>query len=501
MIVPARSQPKLEPQAAEYLCLPLSEIARGDRRLDAEVYLSPGFVIRRTIRQSGLKAPTLAELATRIWQPSRLKGIQVGAQHGVPFVTATQVFDIWPKPRRWLAPRKTPQLADRYVEPGWLLVTCSGTVGDAIVAYSAHAGLVVSHDLLRVEFDRPELRSYAYAFLCTRLGREMMKSSHYGNVIKHLEVAHLGQVPIPMLEDLLGEIHEQIGTVFAVRDEAYRLDMTARDKFAEAMCDQPDVEVDEWYHVQAARLFGGRRRLEAYAHGPDSRFVARVYQRNATSTVLLGEIARAFLPGRFKRIYGDAGIKYLDSGPIFKINPRLTKILTRATAIDPREYFVQQGWLLMARSGQIYGMNGQAILASESHQGKIVSEHIIRIVPDATKVRPGYLQTVLSHPTLGRPLVLSQAYGTSVPELAPEDIEQLPVPRLSPEVEEMIADAAERASQFRLYADELENTVVSRLEAELEAELNIDAGGSAPGGGSRVTTVRAIAYKHASTRD
>ena len=56
----------------------------------------------------------------------------------------------------------------------------------------------------------------------------------------------------------------------------------------------------------------------------------------------------------------------------------------------------------MARSGQTYGINGQAILASEWHEGKVVSEHVIRIIPNPEKVRFGYLQAVLSHPELGQ---------------------------------------------------------------------------------------------------
>ncbi|MCY3959418.1 MAG: hypothetical protein OXG65_14145, partial [Chloroflexi bacterium] len=99
-------------------------------------------------------------------------------------MAATQAFDIWPTPRKWLAASKTPDLARRYVDPDWILVTCSGTVGNAIVTYSAHANRVISHDLLRVEIDNPETRSYVYAFLRTRFGRAMMRGSHYGNVIK-----------------------------------------------------------------------------------------------------------------------------------------------------------------------------------------------------------------------------------------------------------------------------------------------------------------------------
>ena len=190
----------------------------------------------------------------------------------------------------------------------------------------------------------------------------------------------------------------------------------------------------------------------------------------------LGNVARAFVPGRFKRIFGASGTLYLDSAPIFKINPELTKRLTPATAIDFDAYRVRSGWLLMACSGQTYGINGQAILASGWHEGKVITQHVMRIVPDREQIRPGYLQTVLSHPTLGKPLVVSRAYGTSVPELAPADIESLTIPRLATSIEDEIANGAERASELRMKADTKENGAVARLEEELESELGKSGG-------------------------
>ena len=464
------ANPPTAPLSPEWLALPLSEMLGGDRRLDAEVYLSTGFIVRHDIRRSELPVSVLGDLA-RIWQPSRLKGIQVSAEHGVPFLAATQVFDIWPQPRKWLAPAKTPKLAGRYVSPGCMLVTRSGTVGNVIIAYSAHVDLVISDDLLHVEVDDPKLRSYAYAFLRTRFGRAMMQGSQYGSIIKHLEVAHLEQIPVPVLGGLLDATHELVVGAFAARDEAYRLDMASRATFARAMADQPGRPSEEGYSVRASQFFGARRRLDAYAHGPGSQFVRRVYERNAISIEPLSQVARAFVPGRFRRIYGEGGTPYLDSEPVFKVNPDLSKFLTPATNIDFSKYTVQRDWLLMACSGQIYGINGQAILANEWHEGKIVTQHIMRIIPDQKKIRPGYLQTVLSHPTLGQPLVVSQAYGTSVPELSPRDIERLPIPRIGREVEREIADAAERASHLRLTADDKENDAVRRLEAELEKRI------------------------------
>ena len=473
-VIPAelRTEPNIRIHAPERITLPFSEFDGGDRRLEARVYLSAGFQVRHEIRRTTLQVSPLGRLA-KVWQPNRLKAIRVGPEHGVPFVAATQVFDIWPTPRKWLAPSKTPDLADHYVAPDWILVTRSGTVGNAMITYSAHADIAISDDLLRVEIDEPELRSYVYAFLRTWYGRAMMRGSHYGNVIKHLEVAHLEQIPVPMLDRLLDETHEQVVSVFAARDEAYRLDMASRAKFMEAMQDRHDATGREVYAISTSQIFGGRRRLEAHAHSPASRFVSQVYERNAESVVALGTIAHVYLPGRFKRIYGETGTTYLDSEPIFKINPEMTKFLTSATPVKMGAYLVKRGWLLMACSGQIYGLNGQATIANEWHEGKVVTQHIMRIVPSPEEVRSGYLQTVLSHPTLGKPLVVSRAYGSSVPELAPEDIRQIPIPRLKREVEDEIADAAEQANELRRRADERENGVVTRLEGELKEVLGI----------------------------
>ena len=409
----------------------------------------------------------------RIWQPNRLKGIQVESEHGIPFLAATQVFDIWPTPRKWLAASKTPDLRRRFVEPGWILITCSGTVGNSIMAYSAHANLVISHDLLRVEVDELKIRSYVYSFLRTSLGRSMMRASHYGNVIKHLDVAHLTELPIPILDHLVDETHEKVTAVFQARDKAYILDNAAREQFAKAMKNQPDLASEEGYTVPSSRLFVGRRRMEANAHSPQSQFVAQAYEQNASATTTLGTIARIHLPGRFKRIFGDTGASYLHGEQIFSINPELTKFLTPATNINFDNYLVQRGWLLMACSGQTYGINGQAILANTWHTDKVVTADIIRVIPNLEKVRSGYLQTVLSHPTLGKPLVVSQAYGTSIPHLASEDVERLPIPRLTRMLENEIADAAEQASELRMRADEWENAAVAKLEGELAQELGL----------------------------
>ena len=127
----------------------LSTILSGGRRLDAESYLAIGNDLRGLFATAKLETVDLGALAD-VWQPSRLKGILVPKEHGVPFYTATQVFDTVPIVRKWLSIDRTPDLDQRYIKPGWIVVTRSGMVGDATVAHRPHEGVIISDDLLRV---------------------------------------------------------------------------------------------------------------------------------------------------------------------------------------------------------------------------------------------------------------------------------------------------------------------------------------------------------------
>lgn len=97
-----------------HTAISLSEIWAGERRLEGETYLSPGYTIRKQIENHSEYSEKVSKLA-EVWQPPRLKGIQVREGDGVPFFTATQVFDIMPINRKWIAAKHTPKLKNRCV--------------------------------------------------------------------------------------------------------------------------------------------------------------------------------------------------------------------------------------------------------------------------------------------------------------------------------------------------------------------------------------------------
>jgi hypothetical protein len=140
------------------------------------------------------------------------------------------------------------------------------------------------------------------------------------------------------------------------------------------------------------------------------------------------------------------------------------------TPEEQEDYRVEPGWLLIPCSGQVYGNLGHVVIATEWHLGKILSNHIMRICP-AQDIRSGYLSCVLGHPSVGRPLTVRFAFGSSVPEIAPEDVATLIVPRLSSQVEDKIADLAEAAASAQDEADELEERISAEAEELIDAYL------------------------------
>jgi type I restriction enzyme, S subunit len=440
--------------------------------MEAENYLSTGYGLRLAIeeRPSGWKP--FSQVA-RVWQPSRLKGIQVGPDFGTPFFSATQVFDHRPVPRKWLALARTDSSQDRFVSPGTILVTCSGAVGRSLLGYEAHTGALISHDLLRVEANEPEQWGWIYAYLRSPQARAMMSGAQYGHIIKHLETSHLDALPIPILRHgLATDLHQKTQAILDCRNRVHRLTREAEERFASAVGPIKETGKEDGFEVRASSLFSGRRRFEASFHAPAPAAILRRFKALKASVMPLYQVAeRVWWMTRFRRFYGEDGIPYLSADELFTINPPDAKRILVEPSDDHKSYFVKRGWIVMACSGQIYGLNGAACLMTEDHEGVFFSHDLIRIIPQDDVIRAGYLLTALTHPVLGRPLLIRAAYGTSIPHLDPGDVSNFPVVRLSEPEEAAIADLAEQAASERARADALDRTLADNAGRLIERFL------------------------------
>jgi hypothetical protein len=437
--------------------------------MEAENYLASGYGIRLAMNARASGKTTLGALA-RVWQPTRLKGIQVSREYGMPFLAATQVFDLRPTARKFLSLDRTDSVTERMVDPGTILVTCSGSVGRATLSHRSHEKTLISHDLLRVSPLDGTQWGWVYAFLRSPQGRAMMGAAQYGHVIKHLETSHLDVLPIPRLRnDLLKKFQDAAQQILDLRSKSFEQLQKAEQKYADCF---PSLEAKplplHGFSVSASKIFGQRRRLEASRFVPNVENIVEAYARHAKRIDPLSKVtSRVFVPGRFKHIYGDGGMPYLDSADILEVNPDIIKFVLSLSEEEQIDYHVEAGWLLIPCSGQVYGNIGHTVMATDWHVGKVFTNHILRVCPN-DKIRSGYLQCVLGHPQLGRPQIVRFAFGSSVPEIAPADVATLPIPRFDEKIENELADLMEGSSVARDRADELETQIAH------EAELLID---------------------------
>lgn len=130
--------------------VPAKLLFAGDRRMEAETYLASGFGIRLAIETVPSGWRRFGELADA-WTPPRIKMIHVDAEYGVPYLNTSQVFDVRPAPRKWLAMGKTKAGEKRLAKQGTILVMASATPGRATVTTKAHENSIISHHFMRVE--------------------------------------------------------------------------------------------------------------------------------------------------------------------------------------------------------------------------------------------------------------------------------------------------------------------------------------------------------------
>ncbi|MDR7069808.1 hypothetical protein J2X02_002659 [Pseudoxanthomonas japonensis] len=429
--------------------------------MEAASYLSSGYGLRRSIeRQRGwVKLGSLA----RFWAPPRIKQVFVDKEYGTPYLNTSQVFEVRPAPRKFLAREKISKAESRLAQQGTILVMASASPGRSTLVTAAHENSILSHHFMRVEPRSEELWGWIYAYLKSPQGQAMMSGSQYASIIRHIEPHHVEALPVPMVSEVTAlDFQQKVERILSLRNSAFELGEEADRRFAEAIGPVRPDQREDGFEVSSSLLSVGRRRLEASRHNPVAAGIISKFKK----VDRLGDITkRIWWMSRFKRFYGEGGLPYISADELFSINPQGSKKILVSPDDNHADYFVDPDWIVMACSGQTYGMNGAATLLSEHHANTFFSHDLIRISADKEKVRPGFLVTALTHRTHGRPLLIREAYGTSIPHLDPSDVAQFPVVRLSKKVEDAIADLAESSARSRFEADVLEQQLAIRAGA------------------------------------
>ncbi len=191
--------------------------------------------------------------------------------------------------------------------------------------------------------------------------------------------------------------------------------------------------------VKSSWLEVGGRRLDCNPYMSGALDAKEALQRLSTRKEELRHVTSdIFDSGRESRNWVDDhrfGVRYMGSSAICLADLSNLPLISKKQVTRNPRLLLEEGWTLISRSGTV----GRMAYVRPDMVGLACSEHVLRVVPDTSRIAPGYLYAYLSS-RFGVPLVVSGTYGAIIQHIEPEHIAHLPVPRFDESFEAAVHD-------------------------------------------------------------
>lgn len=475
----------------------VNDLYAGDCRLDASYHASDGVRALRRLRRwagapageqaTGVVSEARAGYAARrldrldevckpggIFIPSRFKRTFVDdPEHGAPYLTGGSIVQADPLMGvKLLSYRFTSKMNELSLRDRMILVTCSGTIGNSVYVNANFHGAIGSPDLLRIEADADKiLPGYLYTVLSSPVGQALIEQKTYGAVVPHIEAHHVMDLPIPRLDAATEErIHALVERAASLRVEAAKLLSEAQSKLFQYV-DLPRLNSRETF-TKGCWCFSvpyeqyGEFALTAWTYNPiTQRIIRQIKEREYASLQSLTREDGIFYGHQFKRIdaYPEMGIMLLSQGHVFQEHPQGRWISKRSVS-DYQDYMVHDGTILVAAQGTMgeSELFGHCQFSHMNFEDVMITQHILRIVPDAQEVHPGYLFAFLSS-EYGFQLFRGTECGTKLLGFILPLVQRIPVPMVSTNFQDEIGGMVYQAYDNRAEAVDLENQALALL--------------------------------------
>lgn len=187
-------------------------------RLDASYHLPIGKKIVEILK-SHYSAMRLSDKAKVVVAP-RFKRIYVGKDVGIPFIQGAHVPMVKPIGLQYIS-KLTKGLSNWIVKEGWVLMSCSGTIGKVALIPKAWNGWATSQHALRIIPHDDLDAGYLASFLTSYWGSLQVQSKIYGGVVDEIDEEGMNEIYIPIIDgDKQKEIGVKTREAFELRERA-----------------------------------------------------------------------------------------------------------------------------------------------------------------------------------------------------------------------------------------------------------------------------------------
>jgi len=197
-------------------------------RLDASYHTPLVRLILEKLKKGKYPLTAIGDpkISKRVFIPPRFKRIYVRQKHGVPFLQGTHIVEMKPYDLKYISQKFTQNLHQWILRAGWVLVTCSGTIGRVTLTPDAWDDWAASQHILRVVPNETESNpGYIAAFLSSPFGYHQVVAGSYGAVVSEITAEHLSQVSIPLPpREVQGKIGNPVLEAYEKKEEANQVE-------------------------------------------------------------------------------------------------------------------------------------------------------------------------------------------------------------------------------------------------------------------------------------
>lgn len=449
----------------------LSEVLDAGERLEASAFSIEAHNAVTVLENSGLQLIPLygkEGLCQEGYYPGRFKRIYVSAEKGIPFLSSSEIISLRPTTENFLSRKHTKKSASLFPQKWDVLISRSGTIGNASLATETFLDKALSEHAIRIRASEPDIAGYVVAFLRSRYGRPQVIQGTYGSVVNQIEPEHLERVLIPDLPPIrriaIGRLMCKAGEL---RDEANRL-LDEADRLLHELLNLPYLKSTAFSgnasaiaKIKASQLMG---RLEGSFHDPVAIAAEKQLAELSFEVTTVGDsrVTKEIRPiTKFrKRTYVEkGGIPLLSSKQLFQIDPVDIKGLAKgAHTKDLPEIQLEENMIAVTRSGTV----GRVQIIPKYMAAWTASEHATRFLA-SEDINAGYLYAWLAS-DYSYCLITRHSYGSVILEVDKEMFASVPIPLPDAAIRDEIGNLVLRANQLRDEAWRNEQDAITKLE-------------------------------------
>jgi type I restriction enzyme S subunit len=454
-------------------------------RFDSGFHLSEGTLYLKKLHE--MPHEELQNLTSKIFTAGRSKRMYTDRKFGYPYLSNSDVVKQNPINGCKYNSRKYGFDELSFLKEGMIVTGRVGAIGQTAYITSEFEELdaMGSDNMIRIVPKDKNKSGYIYSFLVSKYGNTLLWKLAAGGVQPYITEEMIKDMPIPVFcDDVQHKIHNLIIEASALRTEANKLlrkadqlfisNLNINDELFDKITNSSESATSSSFIVKKSSITSLSIRSRTYSER--LKLIKEVFQNGSHESLISLLQYAPVKGGRYKRVEVSEksinAVELLNQGDLHNLKPK-GKIISKKY-IDNLDNQTAKKYMIIVPAVGTLGENeifSRPLFVHGYLEGKVLSEHLLRIMPDRRKIDPGYLFIVLKSDLFFR-IFRSIVYGTNLLYYILPLLEEMPIPRLSGSIEKEIGSLVKTAYEKLSLGNIKEFDAINIVENAIESWQN-----------------------------